>query len=358
MNFLIKPLSAALLAAIACASAASPSASTSPAGPQAAAAAVATTTAAPLDAAERRAAIEQIAHAMETTYVFPEIAAKYASALRAASAAGEYDGITDPAAFAARVTADLQAVAADRHVRVMLAQDLSAAMRRMGPGGAPALEEAKMIADGVAYLRFNLLPDDPATARAAREFLLANADARAVVIDSRPNRGGMLTVMDAILPLFYDEPTTLLRMDTRGAGAPPRPPGQALVAREAPDGISRHDHVVTPDPEEGRLKDAQLYYLISSSTGSAAEHLALALKRTGRATLVGETTAGAGHYGRPIPVGRFSVFVPFGRTYDPDTGKGWEGTGVAPDVATPADRALDVALSLATASADQTTGGR
>lgn len=357
MHYLIKPLAAALLTAFAGAATATPSAPTNPAGPQAAASTAVTATA-PFDAAERRAVAEQIANAMESTYVFPDVAGKYASALRAAAAAGEYDGITDPAAFAARVTADLQAVAADRHVRVMLAQDLSTAMRRMGPGGAPALEEAKMIADGVAYLRFNLLPDDPATARAAREFLLAHADARAVVIDSRPNRGGMLTVMDAILPLFYDEPTTLLRMDTRGAGAPPRPPSHALVAREAPDGISRHDHVVTPDPEEGRLKDAQLYYLTSSSTGSAAEHLALALKRTGRATLVGETTAGAGHYGRPIPVGRFSVFVPFGRTYDPDTGQGWEGTGVAPDVATPADRALEVALSLAGASADEAAGGR
>ena len=31
----------------------------------------------------------------------------------------------------------------------------------------------------------------------------------------------------------------------------------------------------------------------------------------------------------------------------PDTGKSWEGTGVAPDVAVPADKALDEALKLA-----------
>lgn len=99
-----------------------------------------------------------------------------------------------------------------------------------------------------------------------------------------------------------------------------------------------------------------MYYLTSSKTASAAEHLALALKRTGRATLVGETTAGAGHYGRPIAVGRFSVFIPFGRTYDPDTGIGWEGTGVAPDVATPAERALEVALALAERSANEAAG--
>jgi hypothetical protein len=36
--------------------------------------------------------------------------------------------------------------------------------------------------------------------------------------------------------------------------------------------------------------------------------------------------------------------VPVGRTYDPATNLGWEGTGVSPDVAVPAEQALDEAL--------------
>ena len=43
----------------------------------------------------------------------------------------------------------------------------------------------------------------------------------------------------------------------------------------------------------------------------------------------------------------YAAFVPVGRTFDPDTGKSWEGTGVTPDVAVPADKALDEALKLA-----------
>ena len=43
----------------------------------------------------------------------------------------------------------------------------------------------------------------------------------------------------------------------------------------------------------------------------------------------------------------YAAFVPVGRTFDPDTGQSWEGTGVAPDVAVPADKALDEALKLA-----------
>jgi C-terminal processing protease CtpA/Prc len=88
--------------------------------------------------------------------------------------------------------------------------------------------------------------------------------------------------------------------------------------------------------------------LTSKKTGSAGEHLALSLKRTGRATLIGESTAGAGHYGNVMRMGpSYAAFVPVGRTFDPDTNEGWEGVGVKPNVEVPADKALDEALNLA-----------
>lgn len=310
--------------------------------------------AAPTDAAERARVVAELTEVLERRYVFPETGARYARALREALASGHYDGFADPAAFAERLTADLQATAPDRHLRVLTAGAGQPMRMRMGGGGTSAIEEARLLADGIAYLRFNLFPGDPRTAEAARAFLLANADVHTVILDSRPNRGGTLTVMDAILPLFYAQPTTLVRTDTRDAAAGGRPaPGPTRVAQPAPAGIARADHVVMPDDAETRLQDARLFYLTSSRTGSAAEHLALSLKRTGRATLVGETTGGAGHFGQPVDVGRFSVFVPFGRTYDPDTGKGWEGTGVTPDVAVPADAALARTLELAGLAADE-----
>jgi len=102
------------------------------------------------------------------------------------------------------------------------------------------------------------------------------------------------------------------------------------------------------------LKDAKVYLLTSKGTFSAAEHLSLALKRTHRATLVGEATGGGAHFGGMAPMGKgYAAFIPVGRTFDPDTGESWEGTGVKPDVAVPADKALDEALKLAGA---KTTG--
>jgi len=209
-----------------------------------------------------------------------------------------------------------------------------------------------MIGD-VAYLRFNEFPEDPAVAKAARDFLVAHAGAKAVILDARPHRGGGFAVMNAILPLLYAQPTHLVRMDTRAGidDSGPMQDGPTLVRQTSPATIVSRDHVVTPDPLERRLQTAPVYYLTSRRTASAAEHLALAFKRTHRATLIGETTRGAGHYGGLMPLGeRFAVFVPVGRTYDPDTGWDWEGKGVAPDVATGADEALDEALRRAKAA--------
>jgi C-terminal processing protease CtpA/Prc len=38
------------------------------------------------------------------------------------------------------------------------------------------------------------------------------------------------------------------------------------------------------------------------------------------------------------------VFLPVGRTIDPDTGKDWEGAGIAPDVPVAPTLALEEAL--------------
>lgn len=304
-----------------------------------------------LSAAQQQEVVTRLADLLENRYLDIDTGRRYAERLRAQLAGGAYAGL-DAAALGERVTADLQAISPDRHLRLAPNADFAKprarpdapqSTRQTGPDG---LEDAKMIGD-VAYLRFNMFPADPTSGETARAFLLSHADARAVIIDARPLRGGGDTVMDALLPLFYAQPTRLLRLDMRASG--PDDDGEAsatMVRQPAPAGIVRLEHQVTPFAGETRLQRTPIYYLTSRKTASAGEHMALALKRSGRATLIGETTAGAGHFGwiETLPNG-FAAFIPIGRTYDPDTGFDWEGKGVTPDVATPADAALDEALS-------------
>ena len=174
-----------------------------------------------LTAAERERVIEALADALQARYFDPEMGDRYANVIRANLAQGTYDAVVDPTAFCERVTADLQSVSKDAHLR--LAPEGAFRVRRSSSGEAPVsaresgpigMEETRMIGD-VAYLRFNAFPDQPAVAERARRFLLAHADAKAVIIDVRPNRGGGIDVMGAILPLLYAQPTTLVRMDVR-----------------------------------------------------------------------------------------------------------------------------------------------
>jgi C-terminal processing protease CtpA/Prc len=122
----------------------------------------------------------------------------------------------------------------------------------------------------------------------------------------------------------------------------------------APEG----DKVVTTHQalpgDDTPLRQATVYLLVSNRTASAAEHFALALKSTGRATLIGEATAGANHFGGPTELNKnFYVWMPVGRTLDLKTGKDWEGSGIAPDLAADPKQALVVALEKAGLSHDE-----
>jgi len=319
--------------------------------------------------AERAALVGRLADALEERFVFPDIARRYAAALRTKAAAGGYAGLGDR--FAETVEADLQAIHPDRHLRF----GTDGAPAAGGPGprrvmrmdGAPAaagtgprrvmrmpdpslaIGQAGWIADGVAYVDLGLFPGTPEVVARIERFLDDHRDARTLIFDLRNHRGGGLAEMDAIFGRIYARETDLVGMDTRlavdGAGGSPIADGPTLRRIAGPDGVVRRMHRAVPSQVASPLREARIFVLTSRRTGSAAEHFALALKRTGRATLIGETTAGAGHYGSPVPLGGgYSAFIPVGRTFDPDTGQGWEATGVAPEVAVPAGEALDEAL--------------
>lgn len=330
---------------------------------------------------EARATALDLARKLQDNYVFPDVAARYAAMLRANVASGAYDGLTSGRALAQRLTADLRAVAPDNHLRVGLARsggpDTGAAPPPPGsgpvmvpvrpmiaPGSAPAgaergnqiramvplkpIDEARWLAPGIAYIRFNVFPGDPETVAAVRAFMAEHADAKAIIFDNRTHHGGGLAEMDAMFPYLFAKPTTLVTMDTRSSVDRARgsPIGDSHVRKvPAKEDVVRREHWVEPSTTEKRLFGAKVFVLTSGATASAAEHMTLALKRTHRATIIGEPTAGAGNYGGIERIGEhFAAFIPVGRTFDPDTGKGWEGAGVDPDVAVPAERALTEAL--------------
>ena len=144
-----------------------------------------------------------------------------------------------------------------------------------------------------------------------------------------------------------DTKTPLVKMavskQVYDAGGSPLESGPTLVfAAEGDKMVATHSAL---PGEATPLRNAKVYLLVSNRTASAAEHFALALRSTSRATLIGEATAGANHFGGAQPLGEhFAVWMPVGRTYDIETGKDWEGAGIAPDIAVDPKQALVLAL--------------
>jgi C-terminal processing protease CtpA/Prc len=108
-----------------------------------------------------------------------------------------------------------------------------------------------------------------------------------------------------------------------------------------------------------RYLDKEVYVLTSKRTFSGAEEFTYNLKNLKRATIVGEATGGGAHPGGTRRVtDHFAVWVPGGRAINPITKTNWEGTGVTPDVAVPADQALATAHLMALKRLKEKSGDR
>ncbi|MBV9884204.1 MAG: S41 family peptidase [Sphingomonadaceae bacterium] len=305
---------------------------------------------APLAPAAARQVAETLASALERLFVFPEVGRRYAATLRAHAAAGDYDALGTRTALAEALTRDVQAVQAEGHFRVFPAPG---AQGPAGGGAAaaarPEIEEARMLAPGIAYLRPTIFSGSPDELGRIEHFLeeAEAGGARTLIIDMRVHRGGGLDEMDAINRRIFAEPARLLVMDTRAAASAQLPfqEGPTLRRADAPAEIVRREHWAVPRAGGSPLQQARVFLLVSGYTVSAGEHFALALQRTHRAMLIGAGTQGAGNFGTLAPLGEgLAAFIGIGRTYDPDTGQGWEGAGINPDVEVPAPRALVEAL--------------
>jgi hypothetical protein len=308
-----------------------------------------------LEQGEGRAVALKLADDLVASFVFRDKAEDYAAMLRKNAAAGRYDKGTR-GELTKLMTDDLLAVHKDGHLHVMLAPPpepagaSGAEHRGPPPGFPPLIQSAKTIAPGIGYIRFTAFMGTDEEMAGVRKWLAENRDDKVLIFDLRNHHGGGLDEQDAIFSYLFDTKTPLVKMavskQVYDAGGSPLESGPTLVfAAEGDKMVGTHSAI---PGEDTALRKAKVYLLVSNKTASAAEHFALALKSTGRATLIGEATAGANHFGGGQPINdHFGVWMPVGRTYDIKTGKDWEGAGIAPDIAVDPKQALVFALEKA-----------
>jgi len=308
----------------------------------------------PLEQGEGRDVAEKLAAELTANFVYAEDGGRYADMLRSNAASGRYDKGSRQE-LAKRMTGDLQAVKKDGHLHVAVAEEQQVA----GPGGGgpripknwpPLIQSAKEIAPGIAYIRFTAFMSTEEEIAAVSKFMSDHKGSRTFIFDLRNHHGGRLGEMDTIFPYLFAAKTPLVTLEMRrsifDANGSPFGDAETLEA-VLDDSYMRATHYALPGAATP-ARQATVYLLTSNRTASAGEHFSLAMKSSGRATLIGEATAGANHFGGMTEVGKnFAAFVPVGRTFDIKTGKDWEGDGVAPDIAVDPTQALVVALEKA-----------
>ena len=110
----------------------------------------------------------------------------------------------------------------------------------------------------------------------------------------------------------------------------------------------------TKNVQGAQLPDLPIYILVNEHTASAAESLAYMMKHLIRATIIGETTAGAGNGASQFRVSdNFVVQIATWETINAITKTSWEKVGVQPNIETSSEAALDKGFELAKIAAEK-----
>jgi hypothetical protein len=290
-----------------------------------------------IPAPDRAAVIRAAAELLAQEYIYEDVGRTLADSLQQAVQVGRFAGLSDTA-FATAVRSILFRISADPHLGFESAEPREA-VRSSEPSSpaAPAaptglaafgIGRADFVEPGVAYLELLGFSGEQEALHAIDSIMDSFAEARALIIDLRNNTGGGPQMVRHLSTYFFESRTHLVSTQMRGNPAP--------IERWTVDTVSGR-----------RMPHTPVYILTSRRTFSAAESFTFGLRVNNRVTIVGEPTGGGGHFGQfhDLP-GGFVMFVPYGRTYDPRTNKGWQAEGIQPDVVTSSDNALDAALAL------------
>lgn len=284
-----------------------------------------------LDPPTRAAIVEQVAKLLRTQYIYPDVGVQLANRIQTELMSGAYNSIRDSDELAKRLTADMAAVAHDKHLEVMV-----------DPGGSPSADNtvgfrsefgvvrADRLAGNIGYLEVSgFVPPLGVFEAAINRAMASLSGTRALIIDIRRNYGGDPDGVAYFVSFFADGERPVHIED--------------IISRN-PDSLTFKTNsffsVRTPTIYLGR----PVLLLTSHDTFSGAEAFAYEMQALKFGIVVGETTGGGAHPVNTTPLAKgLIIAVPIGRSVSGVTHGDWEGRGVTPDVLVPSGDALAVA---------------
>jgi hypothetical protein len=298
----------------------------------------------------KRPIIKQVIDSMGTAlvnyYVYPKQAINARQQLVSNFKTGLYSKITTPAELSSRLVSDIYKLIPDRHISIRYmpvsphqAETVTTETERRADSLTQIqterernfkFTEVKILPGNIGYLKFDAFSNNVEAAKptiAAALIFLSNTSA--LIIDLRHNGGGNVDMVSQLESYFFKQKTHM----------------NDVVDRTSTDTIRFYADPVKAD---GLNLSMPIYILNSKRTFSGAEDFSYSMQGSKRAIIIGDTTGGGAHLTRPFSVGNgFTVNIPFARSLSPYTQTDWEGTGVYPDVPTPAANALEKALQVA-----------
>ena len=301
-----------------------------------------------LTEAEQARVIDGALARIRETYLETGDIERIEAGIRSKAAKGEYRAAATPEAFATQLQEDLRKVSGDPHFFMSyIAGEIPPLPTSMKPRPEPdAQRQARFQSDAVlrnnGFKRVERLDDNvgvivltsvfpaeqmPENAAAAMTFL---KNTSALVLDLREVRGGDPGGVVHLRSYFVDG----------------RIHAYDFVGRKSEDTMEYFTDATTPGPRYAPNKP--VFVLTSSRTFSGGEAMTDAMRTWRHAKVIGERTKGGANSALPVKAtDHFVVVVPFMKTVNLLTGKNWNGTGIEPDVAVPAEKALDTARQLA-----------
>ena len=295
-----------------------------------------------MDANDVTRVVEEVISLVGEHYVDQAAAPVISQVVAAALAEGRYGG--EAQSLAGAVTADLQSVNGDQHLRLLYHADplggvahgdeeadwaAMAGWAQQTCGGVARMER---LPGNVGYLDIQpvLFPAAiSGDAIAAAMNLVAPTEA--LIIDLRSCIGGEPGAAGYLCSyLFGREPVELSGLYERASGRVrqfwtlPFVPGRTFGAAKP------------------------VYLLTSAATFSGGEQVSYDLQQQGRAVVIGARTRGGANAREGFRVHpHLEATIPVARAVSPVTGGNWEGTGVTPDIEVLAEQARDRAYRLA-----------
>lgn len=339
-----------------------------------------------LSASEQQQILTEFSRLLLEHYVIPEKANSYAGAMKSAVDKGEYSTARSTREFISQTNKMIQATYADKHLSLLSPEKFQEVMAMFHPEqseiASENAEHKSPAAHGVHAIpphemqagtvnnrnhRPGIVQAENAVAKSLAEIGIGSVseisrdglnqigfleilrfdgskrsrrfidrvfstftESDGIIIDLRRCKGGDASMVKFISSYFFDEPTHLL---------------SSTVGVDQEGNRSPVERWATPNQLSDQFANKPLKILLSSKTFSAAESFAFAMQALGRAELIGETTGGGGYMSDfyPLPY-RLGASISIGRTFDPRTGKDWQGRGVVPGLKVDSEVALTTAL--------------